>query len=487
MLHYRIKPLRETKKSRLCLDTYVIRDKYCVGKCCSEPKNLSHKLAIASMSGYEMVELWHKDVHSYVSNFGVDRLTAELNERKLTVASYKVLENWMEGDDDLSVVRTAESIGAQSIVVKLIRDETNLPQKPISFYRERYKKLLDATQRSAIIPSLEFMSLAPYMNDLQSVCEVLREIDDPRCSLVLDCWHLWRNDSRNFNAFKKLAPQIKPEWINVVHFTDADARIPRENQRDGDRRLPGQGCLDLKAFCKLLPGHAILSLNTYDKSLWDGNPLQIAAEYRHVMKEYLEPSGDLSDAAEWSNNQVKRCGNLWSKQYYKNLDPRVTDSDRDAKLDDLLGKHLANKIVLDFKCGFSPLKKYVTFGFDACEECIDYLKKVSKRALWTVESDSEFASRFDEKIDVLMHLGLGDSNTEVESHLEIRRKCRPYLVIIECCANADGTVNESKPGNRARWEKLKEGLVDLESHLIITDMKERAARLVCVGRSAAMN
>ena len=97
-------------------------------------------------------------------------------------------------------------------------------------------------------------------------------------------------------------------------------------------------------------------------------------------------------------------------------------------------------------------------------------------------SDDEFTKTFDEKIDVLLHIGLGDSNTEISNHLLLRKKCNPSLVVIECAANSDGTVSESKIGNTKNWDLLKKDLIEKKEFFIKTDMNDRSFRLLIVGK-----
>lgn len=82
-----------------------------------------------------------------------------------------------------------------------------------------------------------------------------------------------------------------------------------------------------------------------------------------------------------------------------------------------------------------------------------------------------------------MHIGLGDSNTELESHMKIRNKCNPKTIILECAANKEKLVDESKPGNRKRWQMLKEGLIGKE-YFYETNMNERSYRLIFIGKIA---
>jgi 2-keto-myo-inositol isomerase len=279
-----------TNKSNeiLCLDTYVIRDKGCISYCCSDPLNLEKKLKIATQAGYSAVELWHKDVNGFIQLKGVDYLNKILNENKLFVASYKVMSFWFEGNDNLSEIETAASIGAKCCVVKLNRNENQQPKKENDWYVKRYKELLSITKKLNIKPAIEFMSLSPFLNKITDVYDILDHVDDPQASLVLDTWHLWRGSNENFTNYEQTISRLNPDWIAIVHFTDASKNIPRDHQSDGDRKLPTLGCLNLKKFYQMTPKNITYSLNVYDRSLWDYDPLEIASKGKNLMSQCLK-------------------------------------------------------------------------------------------------------------------------------------------------------------------------------------------------------
>lgn len=476
-----------SKENTICLDTYVIRDKNCVGYCCSNPKNLEEKLKIASYCNFKNVELWHKDVSAYIKNFGLNSLLDNLKKYNLKVSSYKVLEGWFEGESNFNVIECAASIKSNCLVVKLISDNNSNPSTDINFYVERYMELIKICEKNKLYPCLEFMCLAKKMNNIDIVYDILNKTNHEYCSLVLDTWHLWRNDDENFNNFEKTLSNLNKNWVKLVHFTDARKDIPRENQKDGDRKIPKEGCLNLNKFCNLLNSinvKTIYSLNVYDQSLWSENPYVVAKKSMDCFNNYFDISyKNLADSEKWKNNQKIRCEGLWKNSYKTHLDPRFSKTNRDTQLEEILNDYLKDKVVLDFKCGFSPLAKYITYGFDAYQECIDFLNYNYKNAKWFCMSDDEFTKNFNEKIDVLLHIGLGDSNSEISNHLLLRKKCNPSLVIIECAANEDGTVNESKIGNNNNWNILCNNLKKIKIIKINTDMKERSTRLLFIGEN----
>lgn len=479
----------------LCLDTYVIRDPNCVGYCC-KGGNLEDKIDIAIEAGYRAVELWHPDIVKFKDAGGsLSGLRAKMTAAGVRIPSMKVIQNTFTANDHERamseyhpMLMDAFHLGVESVVVKIVNDQHRGPVPDRKEMAKRYLRLIEFCMNCGVKASLEFMSLAPHYNSLEKAVELVKDVGHPDGRLVLDTFHLWRNGDANFDSFARSveAAGLKGDMVSVVHFTDASKTVPQHKQTDGDRKMPGDGLLNLQRFATILGGigfGGFVSLNVYDKSLWSKNLLEVATDglYRMNRIMFNDQFQHTADSDDWRRRQTVRCDGLWSKDYFSHLDPRYVTTNRGEQLEKVVGPLLEGKSVLDFKCGFSPLSKYVTIGFDAYQGCVDYLRLKHPAARWVCASDEDFAKQFHEKIDVLLHIGLGDSDTEVDTSLAVRRNCDPDLVILECCANDDGTVNDAKAGSSARWEKLKAGLVG-ETHVIKTDMPKRSTRLLFVGR-----
>lgn len=474
----------------VCLDTYVIRDKGCVGKSC-EGANLLDKLVIASTSGWPMVELWHSDVEAYTNKESVSELRKRLAELNLTVASYKYMDGWLTGINakiNNQIMKLASEIGAKTVVAKLLSADHKGHIPTFKEATNRYLELLKLGDELGVYPACEFVARAPAFNQFEDAIKLVRAANHPQAKVVVDLFHLWRSScDKEFNKFAADMDRlnIKGSEIAVVHFTDARSDLSCDKQTDSDRRLPGVGSLNLHRAIEILRTVGYfgpISLNVYDQSLWDRPPAKVAVEGLYRTQEIVAGSfvSDLTDGNIWSGKQSERCMGLWSKQY-SHLDPRLETNNRARLLRAILEPFISNKKVLDFKCGFSPLAELVSVGCDAFQGCIDYLSKMYPDKKWICMPDKEFSETFEEPIDVLMHIGLGDSDTEIESHLRIRAKCKPELIVIECCANDKGQVDDSKPGSSARWEKLKQGLTG-DTHLIKTNMTKRPNRLLFIGK-----
>jgi len=104
---------------------------------------------------------------------------------------------------------------------------------------------------------------------------------DPDGTIVLDPFHIFRGGSPVEDI--RLIPA---ERIAVFHFNDAPGDIPREEQTDGHRVMPGDGVLPLAEELRMLKEmgyQGAVSLELFNEKLWQADPLEVAKEgYRRM-------------------------------------------------------------------------------------------------------------------------------------------------------------------------------------------------------------
>jgi sugar phosphate isomerase/epimerase len=103
--------------------------------------------------------------------------------------------------------------------------------------------------------------------------------DDKDAKILADVYHLFRGGS-GFEGMKMLDGQA----IDIFHMNDFPGDIPRTNQQDKDRVMPGDGAApmqDLANTLKAKGGEIILSLELF-------NPTYYARDAGAVIKEGLE-------------------------------------------------------------------------------------------------------------------------------------------------------------------------------------------------------
>jgi len=272
-----------------CLDTYTIRDKGCIGRCCLVD-NLDQKIRIAKAAGFDAVEIWDDDVKDFLDTHSQAELRELLDG--LTVPSYKVLElytNLCYGPDPDSTLYRAAICGAASVVTVLVRDAFDRETPTLQDVLSQFQYIAHKADRYGITLGLEFMANSPCYNTLADAVTVVRALEHPLARVVLDSFHIWKTGDNQFKQFAQDVDrlQLEPSLVSVVHLTDTCFEVPQAEQRDRDRRMPGTGQLNLVEFVRIL--HRIgytgaLSLGVYDKQLWDQDPAVVAVNGIQAMK-----------------------------------------------------------------------------------------------------------------------------------------------------------------------------------------------------------
>jgi sugar phosphate isomerase/epimerase len=88
----------------------------------------------------------------------------------------------------------------------------------------------------------------PFLHTLAETRELIAEIGRGNVGLVLDSWH-WYHAGDGAAEVKAL----RNEDVVAVDLNDAPADVPKDQQRDGSRELPGAtGVIDVGAFLNAL-------------------------------------------------------------------------------------------------------------------------------------------------------------------------------------------------------------------------------------------
>jgi sugar phosphate isomerase/epimerase len=88
----------------------------------------------------------------------------------------------------------------------------------------------------------------PFLHTLAETRELIAEIGLANLGLVLDSWHWYhaRDDAAGIKA-------LRNEDVVAVDLNDAPADVPKDQQKDGSRELPGAtGVIDVGAFLRAL-------------------------------------------------------------------------------------------------------------------------------------------------------------------------------------------------------------------------------------------
>ena len=74
---------------------------------------------------------------------------------------------------------------------------------------------------------------------------------------------------------------LSADQVDVAHFDDCPADVPREEQFDEHRVLPGEGIFDLSRYLHVLQQMGydrFLLFELFRQDLWYRDPVEVAAE-----------------------------------------------------------------------------------------------------------------------------------------------------------------------------------------------------------------
>ncbi|GAB3233069.1 sugar phosphate isomerase/epimerase [Algoriphagus aestuariicola] len=245
--------------------------------------SLPQIIELAAKAGYDGFEPWMMEIQAYVEG---GKTLASLKK----MASDAGLEffdcigfpTWMAQDEAKSKAGFAQMEKEMGILAELGCPRVAAPaigsEAPLDLLKtgEKYKQLLDLGRKTGVMPQLEFWGAFPSFYHLGQAMAVAAAADDKDAKILADIYHLFRGGS-GFEGMKMLDGHA----IDIFHMNDFPASIPRTEQQDKDRVMPGDGAAPMQEIANTLKskgGQIILSLELF-------NPTYYAMDAEVVVKE----------------------------------------------------------------------------------------------------------------------------------------------------------------------------------------------------------
>lgn len=264
---------------------------YCLNASTIQTTPLLRQIAVAAEAGYEGIELWHRDIDAYLRQQGTLRdIRQALDDNGLAVPTTIYLRDWFDTTGDAHEqamdecrrrLQQAAELGALYVIAS--------PPSGHADYdlgAQRYRQLLETGIALGTRPAMEFLGFVDQLNTIEDALEIVHKCGHTEASIILDPFHVFRGGG----TVESMA-RLQEHQIAISHFNDAPAVPPREQQHDADRVYPGDGHLDLRRYVDLLwqTGYRrYLSLELFREDLWARDPLQVAREGLHKMRQVVE-------------------------------------------------------------------------------------------------------------------------------------------------------------------------------------------------------
>ena len=259
---------------RFCLNTSTIR---------GQNPGLPGYIDIASIAGYEGIELWVQDVVDYKkAGKSLSNLSKTIEASGLTVESAIGFAAWLVDDDEkrkqgYMQMKEEMEIMAQLGCRRIAAPPFGLkPGNPIDLFKagERYKEIIELGRSTGVMPQLEFWGASGTVFSISQAMMIAAAAGDPDVHILADVYHMFRGQS-DFNTLKMLRGNV----IELFHMNDYVSAIPRELQQDKDRVYPGDGVAPMKQILSDLAamgGTKVLSLELFNQEYWKQDPLLVA-------------------------------------------------------------------------------------------------------------------------------------------------------------------------------------------------------------------
>ena len=263
---------------RYCLNTSTISG--------NNPGLLKY-VELASRAGYDGIEVWVRDVEAALeAGQTLSSLKSFISDHGIRVESAIGFAPWMtEGEGGFTQMRKEMEMLAGIGCRRIAAPPAGVPSdRVLDLFAvgEKYRRLLDLGRETGVMPQLEFWGASPVLWHLGQVLMIAAAADDPDVKILPDVYHMFRGGS-GFHALKMLNGDL----IDLFHMNDYPATKAREEQDDSDRVYPGDGhapLFQILTDLKNMGGEKILSLELFNRTYWEEDPLAVAKTGLDKMK-----------------------------------------------------------------------------------------------------------------------------------------------------------------------------------------------------------
>lgn len=264
---------------------------YCLNTSTIRPTPLLEKVRIAGRAGYSAIEPWNDEVDEYLARGGtLAQLKAAIADAGLDVVSMIALGGWImaEGEEYVRVLGEcrrrmdqAAALGSPYIVASPPDEVVDLAHAA-----RRYAELLRLGREAGVRPSMEFLGFVRGIKDVASAKAIADGAGDADATVVADVFHMIRGGGSVDDLL-----QLQGATLANFHVNDVPAEPDPLAQTDADRVLPGDGIADLpRVFANLraIGYHGPLSLELFNPSLWEADPLDVARRGLDRVRAFVE-------------------------------------------------------------------------------------------------------------------------------------------------------------------------------------------------------
>jgi sugar phosphate isomerase/epimerase len=268
---------------RYCFNTSTIR---------GQKLTLVEEIDIAAKAGYQAIEPWIREIEAHVENGGtLADLKKRIEGHGLTVESAIGFAEWIVDDEERRTKGLEQARRDMDLVQHIGGTRIAAPPagatdvSDIDYLKvaERYRALLAIGDHIGVVPQVEVWGFSKCCNRLGQAVLVAIESGHPDACVLPDVYHLYKGGS-DFTGLSLLGTAA----MHVFHMNDYPANPPRQAIGDRDRVYPGDGVAPLADIMQTLRSidfSGYLSIELFNESYWQQDPLQVAQTALRKMQE----------------------------------------------------------------------------------------------------------------------------------------------------------------------------------------------------------
>ncbi len=249
---------------------------------------------IAAKAGYDGIEIWVRDLEKYLAEGGnLNDLKKYTTDQGITIENAIGFAQWAVDDeatrkDGMEQMKREMDmlarIGCKRIAAPPA-GATSQPLLDLFSVAERYNQVLQLGGQTGVLPQLEIWGSSANLHHISQALFVASASGHPNACILPDVYHMFRGGS-NYHSLKLMSGAA----IEMFHFNDFVASIPREQQKDADRVYPGDGAAPFDLIIPYLRstgGKKVLSLELFNKEYWEKDALEVAKTGLEKMKKVV--------------------------------------------------------------------------------------------------------------------------------------------------------------------------------------------------------
>ncbi len=256
---------------------------------------LMAEIELAAKAGYNGIEVWIRTIEAFVKAGGnLKDVKQKANDLGIVIEDAIGFAPWIVDDPNehqkaLEQTKREMDMLAQMGCKRIAAPPFGATQGAEINLRQaaaRYRAVCNLGESMGVLPMLELWGFSANLHLFGETLFVAAESGHPKALILADVYHLHKGGSE-LNALSFLSGN----HLQVFHMNDYPAIPSRETLNDSFRVMPGDGVAPINKILKMLHDKntpIVLSLELFNESYWNKDPLEVAKIGLEKMKMSVE-------------------------------------------------------------------------------------------------------------------------------------------------------------------------------------------------------